>query len=73
MDTECLHGLGKNIIPLKVYLHKQVKDDLQKFGKVNRGRLGVVIQPISNELADSFGLKNTQGALVTCPGKFDPG
>jgi serine protease Do len=42
----------------------KVKDDLQKFGKVSRGRLGVTVQPINQELADSFGLKGPQGALV---------
>lgn len=49
-------------IPIEVAM--KVKDDLQKFGKVNRGRLGVVVQPISRELADSFGIKDAQGALV---------
>jgi len=49
-------------IPIEVAM--KVKDDLQKFGKVSRGRLGVTIQPISQELAESFGLKNRQGALV---------
>ena len=49
-------------IPIEVAM--KVKDDLQKFGKVNRGRLGVTVQPINQELADSFGLKGPQGALV---------
>jgi serine protease Do len=37
---------------------------LQKFGKVTRGRLGVTIQNVTQELADSFGLKKPRGALV---------
>ena len=49
-------------IPIEVAM--KVKDDLQKFGKVSRGRLGVTIQPISQDLAESFGLRNRQGALV---------
>ncbi len=49
-------------IPIEVAM--KIKDDLQKFGKVNRGRLGVSVQPINPELATSFGLRNTQGALV---------
>ena len=49
-------------IPIEVAMN--VKDDLQKFGKVSRGRLGVTVQPINQELADSFGLKGPQGALV---------
>ena len=50
-------------IPIEVAM--KVKDDLQKYGKVSRGRLGVNIQPLTKELADSFGLKSTQGALVS--------
>jgi serine protease Do len=42
----------------------KVKTDLQKYGKVTRGRLGVTIQGVTKELADSFGLKKPQGALV---------
>jgi serine protease Do len=43
----------------------QVKDDLVKYGKVNRGRIGVVIQGVSEGLADSFGLDKPRGALVS--------
>ena len=50
-------------IPIDIAM--KVKDDLQKFGKVNRGRLGVVIQTVSKDLADSFGLHKATGALVT--------
>jgi serine protease Do len=49
-------------VPIEVAM--KVKTDLQKYGKVSRGRLGVTIQGVSQELADSFGLKKPQGALV---------
>jgi serine protease Do len=49
-------------IPIEVAM--KVKDDLQKFGKVSRGRLGVAVQSINKELADSFGMKEAHGALV---------
>ncbi len=42
----------------------KVKDQLQQFGKVSRGRLGVTIQEVNQQLADSFGLKRPTGALV---------
>ena len=42
----------------------KVKDQLQQFGKVSRGRLGVTIQEVNQQLADSFGLKRPSGALV---------
>ncbi len=49
-------------VPIDVAM--KVRDDLQKYGKVSRGRLGVTIQTVSQDLADSFGLKKAQGALV---------
>jgi serine protease Do len=50
-------------IPIDVAM--KVKDDLQKFGRVSRGRLGIAIQSVTPELAESFGLPKAQGALVT--------
>ncbi len=50
-------------IPIDVAM--KVKDDLQKFGKVSRGRLGVTIQSMTPELAESFGLSKSEGALVS--------
>ena len=38
--------------------------DLQKFGKTRRGWLGVRIQSVSEEIADSLSLKAPRGALV---------
>jgi serine protease Do len=49
-------------VPIEVAM--KVKTDLQKYGKVTRGRLGVTIQGVTQELADSFGMKKAQGALV---------
>ena len=42
----------------------QIKDQLLKDGKVSRGRIGVLMQAMSPELAKSFGLKDEKGALV---------
>jgi len=47
-----------------IELAVKVKDQLQQFGKVSRGRLGVTIQEVNQQLADSFGLKRPGGALV---------
>ncbi|MGA8055855.1 MAG: DegQ family serine endoprotease [Burkholderiales bacterium] len=49
-------------IPIDVAM--QVKDQLVQHGKVTRGRIGVVVQPVDQALADSFGLKKSEGALV---------
>ncbi|MBV8626334.1 MAG: DegQ family serine endoprotease [Paraburkholderia sp.] len=43
----------------------KVKDDLVATGHVSRGRLGVAVQSMNQSLADSFGLKTPQGALVS--------
>jgi serine protease Do len=40
---------------------------LQKNGHVQRGWLGVQIQPVTDEVADSLGLKTAAGALVADP------
>jgi len=42
-----------------------VMDQLVKYGKVSRGRIGVTIQQVNQSLADSFGLDQPKGALVS--------
>ena len=42
-----------------------VVDSLIKHGKVKRGWLGVMIQPITEDLADTLELKSKKGALVS--------
>ena len=49
-------------IPIDVAM--EVADQLKKDGRVSRGWLGVVIQDVDRELAESFGLKKPGGALV---------
>jgi serine protease Do len=51
---------------------KQITDSLIKNGSVTRGFLGVSIQDVSQDIANSVGLKNTHGALVTEPTKGSP-
>ncbi|MGF7161108.1 serine protease Do [Rhodoligotrophos appendicifer] len=46
-------------------LATNVVESLIKNGEVTRGWLGVAIQPVNQEIADSIGAKSTQGALVT--------
>ena len=45
-------------------LARPVLADLQKFGKTRRGWLGVRIQSVTDEIADSLGLKDQRGSLV---------
>jgi serine protease Do len=42
----------------------KVQSQLVQYGKVTRGRIGVMIQEVSQSLAESFGLKKAAGALV---------
>ncbi len=52
---------------------KGVVADLMKDGKVERGWLGVQIQPVSRDIADSLGLADAAGALVVEPQADSPG
>lgn len=42
----------------------QVAEQLRNTGKVTRGRIGVTIQELTRELAESFGLTQANGALI---------
>jgi serine protease Do len=44
-----------------------VISQLKEHGMVTRGWIGVQIQPVSQDIADSLGLKKAQGAMVTEP------
>ena len=57
-------------IPIDVAM--DVANQLRTTGKVTRGRIGVAIQEITRELAESFGLPNTRGALVSNVEKGGP-
>ncbi|HKO88674.1 MAG TPA: DegQ family serine endoprotease [Burkholderiales bacterium] len=57
-------------IPIDVAL--DVQQQLRVAGRVSRGRIGVVIEEVTKELADSFGLKNPVGALVNAVEKGGP-
>jgi serine protease Do len=57
-------------IPIDVAL--DVQNQLKSSGKVSRGWLGIQIQEVTKELADSFGMKNTNGALVAGVEKGSP-
>jgi serine protease Do len=57
-------------IPIDVAM--DVQNQLKAGGKVTRGWLGINIQEVTKELADSFGMKNTNGALVAGVEKASP-
>ncbi len=51
---------------------KSVITQLKDHGAVTRGWIGVQIQPVTSEIADSLGLKNARGALVAEPQPGSP-
>ncbi|MDH4293554.1 MAG: DegQ family serine endoprotease, partial [Betaproteobacteria bacterium] len=57
-------------IPIDVA--NNIAQQLRTTGKVTRGRIGVVIQPLTKELADGFGMTKPQGALVNSVEKGGP-
>ena len=57
-------------IPIDVAM--DIQNQLRASGKVSRGRLGVVIQEVSKELADSLALGKPMGAVVNAVEKGGP-
>jgi len=58
-------------IPIDVALN--VKDQLMKTGKVARSRIGVAVQDIGQQLAQTFGLATPHGALISAVEPQSPG
>ncbi len=50
-------------IPIDIAVN--VKDQLVRTGRVQRGRIGVLVQDVGQQLADSFGLDRPRGAIVS--------
>jgi len=65
-------GINTAIVPyaqgigfaIPINLAKQVMDDLVKYGRVKRAWLGVYMQPLTPDMAEAFGLKSAEGALI---------
>lgn len=55
-------GIG---FAIPVNMAKQIVSQLVRKGDVTRGWLGVTIQPVTEDIARSFGLKKAKGALIS--------
>ncbi|MFQ6077969.1 MAG: DegQ family serine endoprotease [Thermodesulfobacteriota bacterium] len=55
-------GIG---FAIPINLAKEILPQLKEKGRVTRGWLGVGIQSVTSQLAESFGLKEKKGALVS--------
>ncbi len=62
-------GIGFSI---PANLAKPIIEQLRKFGKTQRGWLGVRIQELTPEIADSLGLKNEDGVLISMVNPGEP-
>ena len=47
-------------------MYKRQVAQLKDKGAVTRGWLGVQVQPVTSEIADSLGLKEARGAIPAC-------
>ena len=62
-------GIGFSI---PANLAKPIIEQLKKFGKTQRGWLGVRIQEVTPEIAKSLGLKNEDGVLISMVNPGEP-
>ena len=63
--NESMVGGAQNIgFAVPINMVKAVIPSLREHGKVVRSWLGIQIQPVSQNLADSFGMKKPEGALI---------
>ena len=54
-------GIG---FAIPISIARQVMEQIIKTGSVTRGWVGIEVQDLTPELADSFGLKSAEGALI---------
>ncbi|HLL76700.1 MAG TPA: DegQ family serine endoprotease [Pyrinomonadaceae bacterium] len=67
INSQILSPTGGNIgigFAIPSNMAKSVMDQLVKTGKVRRGQLGVTVQSVTSEIAQSLELKEIRGALV---------
>jgi Do/DeqQ family serine protease len=68
INSAILSGNGGNIgigFAIPVNMARSVMDQIISFGSVRRGLLGVNIATINSEIAESYSLDATSGALIT--------
>jgi serine protease Do len=75
MNTAIFSRTGGSVgigFAVPINMAKFVAPQLAEHGRVERGRLGVTVQPLSPELAKSFGLVQQDGALVSSVAEGSP-
>jgi serine protease Do len=64
MNTAIRAGASGIGFAIPVDAIKEVLPQLREKGHVERGKMGLVVQPVTHDLAKALGLPSTQGALV---------
>lgn len=73
INTAIIAGGGGGIgFAIPVNMAKSIINQLRDSGKVTRGYLGVRFQPLTADLAKSFGLESDKGALIASVEKDTP-
>jgi len=65
INTAIVRGGSGIGFAIPASMAKSISSELLSKGRVTRGWLGVSLQPLTPELAASFGVKDAKGALVT--------
>ena len=68
INSQILSPTGGNIgigFAIPSNMAKGVMDQLLKTGKVRRGQLGVIVQPVTSDIAQSLELKEIRGVIVS--------
>jgi len=75
IPSQILSQSGGNIgigFAIPSTLARNVMDQLLRSGRVHRGKLGVTVGSLTPQMAEQFGYKGTQGALVQDVGEGQP-
>ncbi|HEV7434838.1 MAG TPA: Do family serine endopeptidase [Pseudorhizobium sp.] len=76
INTAIFSPSGGNVgvaFAIPAYVAEDVVQDLKDDGRVERGWLGVQIQPVTEDVAESLSLEKPQGALIVEPQEGSPG
>ena len=68
INSQILSPSGGNIgigFAIPANMVRDVMNDLRRDGRVRRAQLGVTIQPVTSDIAESLGLKEVRGAIVS--------
>ena len=75
INTALLSSSGGNIgigFAIPSDMARSIAQQIVRFGKVQRGLMGIMVQTLTPDLADSFNVNHTKGAIVTSVIPYSP-